>query len=162
MHTTKAKPRRSKPVNQDKRKTLRYDRAVEDAVARLQRAAARNGTQLDFSKAVRTLIVDGFSAARALSVDPSAWPQSQTVDLPAELWEAITECRNRLSHSQGSLYTIMRKLNFDESVDAAEVREAFTAVQESRGAVERIEARMVAFLTQESDEAGAKSDGPQD
>lgn len=162
--TVNVKPRRPKPVNFGKKRTLRLGVAEEAAVHQLRAALAKNRNMsvenVEFSEAVRLLLVENIKAAKILAGHPEAWPTSTTVDLPAELWDGLTDCRNRLSHSQGSLYTIVRKLNFNDGpVTTDEVRKAFAAVQDSKEIVDRFEARMVDFVTDMSDVAGAESDG---
>lgn len=174
MRSNQQSKRRPKPVNQVMRKTLRYDRAVADAVEHLQREMAKNAgvnltavdasgvpeytKALDFSKAVRMLVVENHKAALVLAGQPEAWPTSQTVQLPMEIWDGLTQCRNNLSHSQGSLYAMLRKVNFAEGeISREEFREAYEAVMESKQAVARMEATLVQFLNREDDEAVAQS-----
>ncbi|PWD52044.1 hypothetical protein C8046_16730 [Serinibacter arcticus] len=129
---------------------------------RMRQALAHNrGVEVDavsFSEAVRGLLVDRDQAARELAGQPGSWPTSRTIEVPADLWDGLTDCRNRLSHSQGSLYTIMRKLNFDAEVTNEEVREAFEAVQASKRAVTGMEDLLVHFVQGATDAAVAKSD----
>lgn len=160
MGAAKSK-RRPKPVRFPLRSTLRYDAAFAQPVNEMRRAIARRRgiaiSQVDFSTAVRALMGDRYEAASLLAAQPEAWPAAGGVGLPPELWDALTECRNRLSHSQGSLYNISRKLNFGEGVSPDAARDAFEAVQESKRAVARMEQRLVAFVTAAPDAAGAKS-----
>lgn len=162
MSATSTKTRRPKPVNYGKRRTLRLGAREEDAVAAMRAAMAKNrGVDIDdveYSEALRLLLIENHKAATVLAGRPESWPTSTTVELPAALWDALTECRNRLAHSQGSLYTVMRKLNFDDGVTRDEVREAFTAVQESKATVARMEARLVEFVTTMSAAAAAEAD----
>lgn len=162
MPTTPTKTRRPKPVNYGKRRTLRLGAREEDAVAAMRTALAKSRgvatDDVDYSEALRLLLVENRKSAMVLAGRPESWPTSTAIELPSELWDALTECRNRLAHSQGSLYTVMRKLNFDEHVTRDEVREAFTAVQESKVTVARIEARMVEFVTTMSAAAAAEAD----
>ncbi|OYO00737.1 hypothetical protein CGZ95_08935 [Enemella evansiae] len=161
-HAITKKPRRPKPVNFGKRRTLRLGEAEDAAVEHMRAALARNrGVRtgdVDYSEALRLLLVENYKSAMVLAGEPEAWPTPTTVELPAELWDGLTECRNRLAHSQGSLYTVMRKLNFDETVRRDEVRAAFVAVQESKEAVARLESRMVAFVTGTSAVADAEAE----
>lgn len=168
--------RRPKPVNQTLRKTLRYDRAVADAVDHLQREVAKNDgvnlaavdaagvpeytKNLDFSKAIRMLVVENHKAAKQLAGKPEAWPEAQAVELPIQIWDGLTACRNHLSYSQGSLYVMLRKVNFDEGeISSDEFREAYEAVIESKQSVARMEAMLVQLLNHhQADEADAKSD----
>lgn len=160
MGAAKSK-RRPKPVRFPLRSTLRYDAAFAEPVAEMRRAIARRrGVDLgkvDFSTAVRALMGDRYEAASLLASQPEAWHAAGAVELPPELWDALTECGNRLSHSQGSLYNISRKLNFGETISVDEARAAFQAVQASKQAVTRMEQHLVAFVTGASDAAGAKS-----
>lgn len=155
------KTRRPKPMNHPLRKTLRFDEHVADAVEQMRRALARVRRvpveKVDFSEAVRLLLVENVKAARVLAGQPEAWPSSRSVELPAELWDQLTDCRNRLSNSRGSIYTIMRKINFHENVTRDEVRDAFEAVQESKRAVERMEERLVVFVQEASAAAAAEA-----
>jgi hypothetical protein len=151
-------------VNYGRRRTLRLGVAEEAAVARMRAALAKSRRvpveQVDFSEAVRLLLVENEKAARVLAGQPESWTPSQAVDLPAEAWDAITDCRNRLSHSQGSLYNISRKLNFDDGpVTRAEVLAAFEANQEAKASHARLEELLVRFVEGMSDAAGAESGG---
>ena len=160
MGAAKSK-RRPKPVRFPLRSTLRYDAAFAEPVAEMRRAIARRRGvdigRVDFSTAVRALMGDRYEAASLLAGQPEAWSAAGVVELPRELWDALTECRNRLSHSQGSLYNISRKLNFGETISVDEARAAFQAVHASKQAVTRMEQHLVAFVTGASDAAGAKS-----
>lgn len=155
------KPRRPKPVNYGTRRALRFGEAEEAAVAAMRAALAKSrridAAQVSFSEAHRLLLVDAERAARILAGQPEAWTSSRSVEVPIELWDGLSECRNRLSHSQGSLYTIMRKLNFDEAVTPDEVRAAFVAVQSSKAAVERMEAVLVEMVSTLEAEADAEA-----
>lgn len=158
------KRRRPKPVNYGTRRTLRLGPTEEAAVDRMRTALAKSrrvpAERVDFSEAVRLLLVDNERAARVLAGQPESWTPPQTVDLPAEAWDALTDCRNRLSHSQGSLYNISRKLNFDEGpVTRAEVLAAFEANQNAKASQARLEELMVHFVDDMSDAAGAESGG---
>lgn len=157
-----SKKRRPKPINYGLRRTLRLGAREEAAVAAMRSALAENrGVALDdvdYSEAVRLLLVENHAAAMELAGRPDSWPASTTLELPAALWDQLTECRNRLAHSQGSLYTILRKLNFDQTVDRDEVRAAFNAVQSSKDAVARMETRLLAFLSDMEAGADAKAD----
>lgn len=152
--STQKKSRRPKPINFGKKRTLRLGAAEEDAIEQMRVALAKSrGVKVgdvDFSEATRILLVENLKSAMVLAGKAEAWPTSSTVDLPQALWDLLTDCRNRLSHSQGSLYTIMRKLNFDEDVTPTEVDEALEAVRESKAAVARIEDRLVEFVTEAS------------
>lgn len=153
--------RRLKPVRFPLRTTLRYDAAFAKAIDEMRRALARRDrvdiSTVDFSSAVRALVGDRYTAAALLAGRPEAWPSANAVELPRGLWDGLTECRNRLSHSQGSLYAMMKKLNFDESISRDEVRAAFDAVQESKQSLARMEQRLVAFVTASPDAAAAES-----
>lgn len=147
---SQTKPRRPKSVNYGHRRTLRFGTAEEAAVLHMRYALAQlRGVEVEkipFSEGLRLLLTENVKAAQILAGKPEALPYSQSIELPLELWDALADCRNRLSHSQGSLYTIMRKLNFAETVTAAEVRDAFEAVQKSKGTLARLEERVVEFL----------------
>ncbi|WP_119697607.1 hypothetical protein [Microbacterium halotolerans] len=155
------KHRRPKPRNYGQRRALRLGDAEEAAVARMRTALAKSrGVGVDevpFSDALRLLLTENEKAARVLAGRPEAWTSSRTLRVPDEAWAILSDCRNRVSHSQGSIYTIMRKLNFDEVVGQDEVREAFAAVQESKLALTRIEDRLVDLVTGAADEAVAQS-----
>lgn len=154
------KHRRPKPVNYGIRRALRLGPAEEAAVASMRSSLAKaRGVDADdvkFSDAVRLLLVGNEKAARAMAGQPETWTPSRTVEVPMELWDGLSECRNRLSHAQGSLYNISRKLNFEQGVSPAELRDAFRAVQESKDAVARMEAALVAFAS--ADPAGADAE----
>lgn len=145
------KPRRPKPVNFGQHHNVRLGAAEEAAVRYMREALAKQRgadvEKVSFSEALRLLLGENVTAARALAADPSALPRAEALDLPIEFWDGLTDCRNKLSHSQGSLHVILRKLNFDETVSKGEVREAFDAVQESRAAIARLEAHAVALVT---------------
>lgn len=149
--TAKSK-RRPKPSRFPYRSTLRYDTEFGKLVARARRALARQRhvtvSAIDFSTAVRTLVTRRFEAASALAGQPEAWPESNTLDVPDELWETLTDCRNRISHSQGSLYAIVRRLDIGDEVTASELRAAFSAVQESQHTLAGLEERLVHLVTQ--------------
>jgi len=158
------KHRRPKPVNFGTRRALRLGPAEEAAVASMRSSLAKTrGVDADdvkFSDALRLLLVGNEKAARVLAGQPETWTSSRTVELPLELWDGLSECRNRLSHSQGSLYNMSRKLNFDQGVSPAELRDAFLAVQESKDAIARMEAALVEFASADPAAADAEaSDG---
>lgn len=157
-----SKPRRPKPVHYGSQRAVRLGARHEEAVVAMQRALAKvrgvSAAKVSFSEGLRLLLDENEKAARIMAGEPESWTPSQTVDVPLELWNGLTECRNRLSHSQGSLYTIMRKLNFDEDVDRNQVRAAFSAMNESKVAVARMEATLVAFVDVMSAGAEAKAD----
>jgi len=159
-----AKTRRPKPVNYGKRRTLRLGVAEEIAVDQMRTALAKSRgvpvEKADFSEAVRLLLVGNEKAARIMAGQPEFWTTSQMVELPLDLWDGLTECRNRLSHSQGSLYNISRKLNFDDGpVTRGEMLAAFEAHQEAKTSLIRLEELMVRFVSDMSDAALAESDG---
>lgn len=161
--TTHPKPRRPKPVNYGIRHTLRLGHAEEAAVHQLRAALAKNRNvsvgNVEFSETVRLLLVENIKAAKVLAGHPEAWPTSTTVDLPAEIWDAVTEAGNRLSHCQGSLYNISRKLNFEDGpVTSSEVRAAFEANQQARASHARLEELMVGLVTELSAAAAAEAD----
>jgi hypothetical protein len=85
------------------------------------------------------LISHNYEAAQFYANQIPAMPMRQVIDLPERFWDSIDECRRRVMHSQGSMYTVMRKLNFGEIVSAEEVRDAYLAVQESKQALLRLE-----------------------
>ncbi|PRI10518.1 hypothetical protein [Leucobacter massiliensis] len=147
-------------MNYGLRRTLRFSEDEEAAVAAMRAALGKihgvEAEQVPFSKALRLLLTENHRAAQVLAGQPEAWAASGTFELPDEVWNGLTECRNRLSHSQGSLYVILRKLNFDEGVTREEVRDAFTAVQESKATVDRMEALLLDFISAASAGAVAK------
>ncbi|MFP3397649.1 hypothetical protein SB749_15065 [Brevibacterium sp. SIMBA_078] len=157
-----SKPRRPKPVNYGTQHAVRLGVRHEEAVAAMQRALAKSrgvdASKISFSESLRLLLDENEKTARIMSGEPESWSPSQTVAVPLEVWNGLTECRNRLSHSQGSLYTIMRRINFGEGIGRDEVRAAFGAVQESKAAVARMEAALVSFLDGKSAGAAAKAD----
>ncbi|MDQ0648604.1 hypothetical protein QFZ53_002800 [Microbacterium natoriense] len=159
---TTRKLRRPKPVNYGTRRALRFGEAEEAAVAAMRAALAKSRrvdpSQVSFSEAHRLLLIDAERAARLLAGQPEAWTSARTVEVPMELWDGLSECRNRLSHSQGSLYVILRKLNFNEGATPEDVRAAFAAVQSSKAAVERMEAALVEMLGTLEAEADAEAD----
>lgn len=158
---TVRKPRRPKPLNYGSQRAVRLGVRHEEAVTAMRQALAKirgvGISKVSFSEGLRLLLDENEKAARIIAGEPESWTPSQTVALPLELWNGLTECRNRLSHSQGSLYTIMRKLNFDEDVDRDQVRAAFSAMNESKAAVARMEATLVAFVDLTSAGAEAKA-----
>lgn len=150
------KQRRAKPTNFGVRRSFRLSGAEEDAIAAMREALARvRGVpteKVSFAEALRLLLTENEKAARALAGQPEKLVASAgRIDVPDDLWNRLTDCQNRLSHSQGSLYTVMRKLNFDEGVTREEVRTAFDAVQESKAAVERMEERLLEFIESQED-----------
>lgn len=159
-----SKTRRPKPVNYGMRRTLRLGDAEEVAVDQMRSSLAKIRRvpvdEVDFSEAVRLLLVENVKAARVLAGQPESWPTSQTVDLPAEAWDALTDAGNRLSHAQGSLYNISRKLNFDDGpVTRGEMLAAFEANQEAKASLAAFEQLMVRLISDMSDAAGAESGG---
>lgn len=158
--TATKKPRRPKPVNYGKRRTLRFGDAEEAAVESLRLALSKSrGKKVGFSEAHRLLLTENEKAARLLAGRPEEWTRTETVEVPAELWDALTECRNAVVHSRGSLYGILRKVNFDEGpITRDETRAAFEALEESKAAVARMEARLEAFVTTSSSGAAAQDD----
>lgn len=154
------KLRRPKPVNFGKRRTVRLGEDEERAVSAMQAALAKvrgvDATKIDFSEALRLLLGENEKSARILAGQPEAWSQPATVTIPDELWDGLTACQRALSHSQGSLYVILRKLNFGDDLTKDEVVAAFDAVQESKAAVARMEAALEAFLTGEPIAAAAE------
>lgn len=158
-----SKPRRPKPVNYGSQRAVRLGARHEEAVSAMREELAKirgvDASKVSFSEGLRLLLDENEKAARIMAGEPESWTPSQTVAVPLDVWNGLTECRNRLSHSQGSLYVIMRKLNFGEGVDRDEVRAAFAAVQESKAAVARMEASLVSFLDGTSAEAAAKAGG---
>lgn len=72
-----------------------------------------------------------------------------TVAVPDEVWESLSDCRNRTTHSQGSLYTIMKKLNFGDAVTKQQVAEAARDVKESKEAILRMEELLIEFVESE-------------
>lgn len=160
MASSSAKPRRPKPVNYGKRRTLRFGDAEEAAVESLRLALSKSrGKKVGFSEAHRMLLTENEKAARVLAGQPEKWISTEAVELPAELWDALTQCGNALSHSRGSLYNISRKVNFDqEPVTRNEVSAAFDAVQASKETVAALEARLAAFMDTLSSGAAAQDD----
>lgn len=150
---TQQKQRRPKPVNYGKKRSLDLGPAEEAAVGELQKAMTRQrGKQVPWAEAARTLWTKNLESARALAEQPEMLAANAAgIDVPTELWNGLADCRNRLSHSQGSLYTVMRKLNFDEGITKDEVVAAFDAVQESKAAVARMEERLVEFVRSRED-----------
>lgn len=144
--------RHLRTTNYDRRITLRVDdeiaRAASDVQSAVQRASGRTISQ---SAALRMLILDNGRVARALAGDPESWPVDTTVDLPRELWDGLTECRNAAAHAQGSLYGILRAANASglSASDHTAIGQALTTVQESRDAIERLEELAVAYVTGE-------------
>lgn len=171
------KQRRAKPVRLPLRATLRYDEKVASAVDDLRRAVAKHRgisvtrtddegrhvyrQALSFSRAIRMLVVENERAARLLAGAPQEWPTSQRVDLPQPFWDVLTGCDNRLSHAQGSLYGILRKVNFDQGpVTREEFGEAFAAVADAKEALQRLEAETLERLDDLSAGDGPAEDAP--
>lgn len=159
------KPRRQKTKNLGTHCNLRLGQAEEDAVTAMRTALAQvrgvDVKAVPFSQALRLLITENEKAARVLAGQPEAWTAPGTAEIPDEIWEGLTECRNRLSHSQGSLYGILRKLNFNEGpVTRDEFRAAFEAVRDSKSAVARMEDRLLRFV-EDDPSAAAAQDGPE-
>lgn len=165
---TASKSRRPKPVNFGTQRRIRFGPKEESAVSHLCAALAKNrGVEIEkinFSEAVRLLIVENHETAMELAGRPQAWPTSTTVELPAELWDMLTESRNALVHARGSMYGILRKSNGvdDGPFTRNEAREALLAIEESKEIVARLEERMVTFVTEASAAADAEADGSQD
>ncbi len=101
------KRRRPKPVNYGTRRALPLGPAEESAVASMRSSLAKtrgiDSDDVKFSDALRLLLVGNEKAARVMAGQPETWTASRTVGLPMELWDCLADCRNRLSHAQGSL-----------------------------------------------------------
>lgn len=159
--TATKKPRRPKPVNYGKRRTLRFGDDEEAAVESLRLALSKSrGKKVGFSEAHRLLLTENEKAARVLAGQPESWIRTETVELPDELITTLRDCWNALSHSRGSLYGILRKVNGleDEPFTRDEARAALEALDESKAAVARMEARLEAFVTTSSSGAAAQDD----
>lgn len=124
---------RRKPTNYGRHRNLRLGVEEENAVAALQEALSelRGGKSVPFSEALRTLLVENEKAARVMAGQPEALATAGagTVAVPDEVWESLSDCRNRTSHSQGSLYTIMKKLNVGDAVTEQEISTAHALVK---------------------------------
>lgn len=145
-----SKPRRPKPINYGTQRAVRLGARHEEAVAAKQRALAKSrgvdASKISFSEGLRFLLDENEKTARIMANEPESWSPTQTVAIPLEVWNGLTECRNRLTYSQGTLHTIMRRLHSNENVYRHELRATFAAVQEARNAVARMEAVLVSFL----------------
>ena len=165
---TASKSRRPKPVNFGTQRRIRFGPKEESAVSHLRAALAKNrGVEIEkvnFSEAARLLLVENHQTAVELAGRPEAWPTSTLVELPAELWDTLTGCRNALVHARGSMYGILRKSNCvdDGPFTRDEAREALTSIEESKEIIARLEERMVAFVAEASAAADAEADGSQD
>lgn len=161
MASSSAKYRRPKPVNFGKRRTLRLGEAEESAVEALrQKIAKARGKSVGFSEAHRLLLTENEKSARLLAGQPEEWTSTETLEVPAELNETLRDCWNALSHSRGSMYGILRKVNGvdDGPFTRDEAREALAAIDESKAAVARMEERLELFVTSYSSGAAAYDD----
>lgn len=152
---------RPKRTNFGERRTIRLTDAETDAVEKMRSQIAKvRGVDVEkvtFSVALRTLISHNLEAAQFYADQIPGMPQRHVIDLPEEFWHYLDDCRRRVMHSQGSMYTVMRKLNFDEVVSAEEVTAAFVAVQESKQSLLRLENIVEAALEAALAEAGAEA-----
>lgn len=161
---TTRKPRRPKPVNYGRQRTLRLGEAEEAAVAGMRAALAKirrvDPSQVSFSEAHRLLLVDAERAARILARQPEAWKPPQIVDVPEALWVGLNECRDAVVHSRGSMYAILRKVNFDEGpVTRSELLSAIATVKSSEAALERMEVSLVEMVSTLEAAADAEAAG---
>lgn len=148
-----AQAQRRKPTKYGRHRNLRLGVDEENAVAAMREALAevRGGKSVPFSEALRILLVENGKAARVMAGQPEALASggAASVAVPDEVWESLTDCRNRTTHSQGSLYTIMKKLNFGDAVTKQQVAEAARDVKESKEAILRMEELLIEFVESE-------------
>ncbi|MDR8019233.1 hypothetical protein [Nesterenkonia aerolata] len=150
-----AQAQRRKPTKYGRHRNLRLGVDEENAVAAMREALAEvRGVafdDVDWAEAVRILLVENEKAARVMAGQPEALATAgaASVAVPDEVWESLTDCRNRTSHSQGSLYTIMKKLNFGDAVTKQQVAEAARDVKESKEAILRMEELLIEFVESE-------------
>lgn len=158
------KQRRPKLVNFGRQRALRLGDAEEAAVHRMRSALAKQRRvpveSVDFSEAVRLLLCDNERAARILAGQPEAWTASRVVEVPQNLWDGLDQCRNAVVHARGSMYGILRKVNFDDGpVTRTEMLAAFDAAQSSLAALERMEAALVELVSALEAAADAEASG---
>lgn len=148
-----AQAQRRKPTKYGRHRNLRLGVDEENAVAAMREALAevRGGKSVPFSEALRTLLVENEKRARVMAGQPEALASggAASVAVPDEVWESLSDCRNRTSHSQGSLYTIMKKLNFGDAITKQQVAEAARDVKESKEAILRMEELLIEFVESE-------------
>lgn len=162
-HST-GKQRRPKSANYTRQRAVRLGDPEETAVGRMRTALAKQRRvpvdAIDFSEALRLLLGDNERAARILAGQPEAWTPSRIVEVPAELWNGLNECRNAVVHARGSMYAILRKVNFDEGpVTRAEMLAAFDAVRSSLESLEHMEISLVELVGTLEAAADAKAVG---
>lgn len=150
-----AQAQRRKPAKYGRHVNLRIGVDEVNAVDAMREALAEvRGVAADkvaFAEALRILLVENEKAARVMAGQPEALATAgaATVAVPDEVWESLTDCRNRTSHSQGSLYTIMKKLNFGAAITKQQVAEAARDVKESKEAILRMEELLIEFVESE-------------
>lgn len=150
-----AQAQRRKPTKYGRHRNLRLGVDEENAVAAMREALAEvRGVafdDVDWAEAVRLLLVENEKQARVMAGQPEALATAGagTVAVPDEVWESLSDCRNRTTHSQGSLYTIMKKLNFGDAVTKQQVAEAARDVKESKEAILRMEELLIEFVESE-------------
>lgn len=162
-HST-SKQRRPKALRYGSQRAVRLGDPEEAAVDRMRSALAKQRRvpvdAIDFSEALRLLLGDNERAARVLAGQPEAWTPSRLVEIPAELWNGLNECRNAVVHSRGSMYAILRKVNLDEGlVTRAEILSAFDAVRSSLESLAHMEISLVELVSTLEAAADAKAVG---
>ncbi|WP_433676909.1 hypothetical protein [Microbacterium gorillae] len=116
--------------------------------------------RVEFSEALRLLLGDNERAARILAGQPEAWTPSHVVDVPQDLWDGLNDCRNAVVHARGSMYGILRKVNFDDGpVSRPEMLSAIEAVTSSQAALERMEIALVEMVSTLEAAADAEASG---
>lgn len=100
------------------------------------------------TEAVELLLTQNIEAIKAMAENPEELPEADggIIDVPQQFWDGLHDCRNRLSHSQGSLYTLMKKLNFGDPVTKQEVAGAAKDVKASKDAVDEMRQMMVDYV----------------
>lgn len=86
------------------------------------------------TETVELLLTQNFEAVKALAENPEELPEADggVIDVPQQFWDGLHDCRNRLSHSQSSLYTIMKKLNVGDAVTQQEISTAHALMKKLR------------------------------
>lgn len=111
------------------------------------------------TEAVELLLTQNIEAVKALAENPEELPEADggVIDVPQEFWDDLHDCRNRLSHSQGSLYTIMKKLNVGDAVTKQEISTVHALMEKLRAgtSVDQQEISHACAVTQKLDAGDA-------
>lgn len=142
------RPRQVREVTLPHRFSMRVSddekNAIELVRHKLAESQGKDPEKVSFSDSARFILTQNLEEVMEATASPGV--PTQLVDVPDWVWEMLTAANNKLSHAQGSAYTIMRKLNFEEDVAQEEVFAAADAIQESKASIERMEDALLTWL----------------